>query len=676
MRRLTKIDRSRIEESRPNLTLVVADMFIREIWVAGRAPIITIHDYDWGETDPAPERDASGIPFIRINWRRPAWRLGLSLHPPEKETYTMANQSLKTIPLKDLKVSKLNMRHGRKKPDISDILPSIREHGLRQTLLVRKEGKHYGVVAGRRRLFALKQIAKEEGKAMRVPCIVMREGDDAEAIEASLTENIARLPATDMEQYVAFKQLHDEGRNVFEIAEYFGVTELTVKRTLALASLIASIRALYTHGDIDRETVRALTLASEAQQAEWLRLYEAENEHAPHGRRCKAWITGGDTITTDKALFDIDAYDGEVIADLFGDGGVFADADVFWQAQSAAIAAKKEAYLAAGWRDVHVLDRGQYFHTYDRARRSKSKGGRVFVEVRYSGETIFHEGYVTQAEARKMERAASGEAEPVTNRPEISGPLATYLLRHRHARARAALLDAPDIALRLMLAHALVGSALWTVRPQPDTVRKEATAASLAASSTVQRFTAETETVNALFAALGVGSLRTNSDPYHLCEVFTALLAMSDDEVRQVLAYVMADTLEAGSPVVEAVLHVLDVDLTVSWAPDAAFFDLTRDKRAINAMVSEIAGASVAEGALTETGKVQKEIITNRLTGTGCEARSDWRPRWMQVPPSRYVEGAGSAPADAWDRVAALFDAKEESDTDEPAEPESGKQAA
>ena len=81
----------------------------------------------------------------------------------------MANQSLKTIPLADLKVSRLNMRHGRKKPDISDILPSIRTHGLRQTLLVRKEGEHYGVVAGRRRLFALKQVAKETGIAMDVP---------------------------------------------------------------------------------------------------------------------------------------------------------------------------------------------------------------------------------------------------------------------------------------------------------------------------------------------------------------------------------------------------------------------------------------------------------------------------------------------------------------------------
>mgnify|MGYP000400927043 CR=1 FL=1 len=72
----------------------------------------------------------------------------------------MAQPILKTVPLSELRISKLNMRHSRKKPDVSDILPSIREAGIRQTLLVRKEGDHYGVVAGRRRYFALKEIEK------------------------------------------------------------------------------------------------------------------------------------------------------------------------------------------------------------------------------------------------------------------------------------------------------------------------------------------------------------------------------------------------------------------------------------------------------------------------------------------------------------------------------------
>jgi ParB family chromosome partitioning protein len=64
------------------MRLVVQDMTVTEIWVNGRAPIITIHDYDWGETDLDPAFDDEGFAFSPINWRGPAWMLGLSFHPP------------------------------------------------------------------------------------------------------------------------------------------------------------------------------------------------------------------------------------------------------------------------------------------------------------------------------------------------------------------------------------------------------------------------------------------------------------------------------------------------------------------------------------------------------------------------------------------------------------------
>jgi ParB family chromosome partitioning protein len=84
--------------------------------------------------------------------------------------------------------------------------------------------------------------------------------------------------------------------------------------------------------------VRALTLATPAQQADWLNLWNSDTERAPLGRACRAWITGGSAITTDKALFDLAGYTGAVTADLFGETAVFADAAAFWEAQGAAIA--------------------------------------------------------------------------------------------------------------------------------------------------------------------------------------------------------------------------------------------------------------------------------------------------------------------------------------------------
>ena len=137
----------------------------------------------------------------------------------------------------------------------------------------------------------------------------------------------------------------------------------------------------------------------------------------------------------------------------------------------------------------------------------------------------------------------------------------------------------------------------------------------------------------------GVGyhydSFRPNGDDYRLCEIFTALLKLQDAQVIRILTCAMAETLEAGSASVEATLHVTDCDLGNWWKPDEAFFALLRDKRAINAMVAGIAGETCAKSVLTETAKVQKQVIGNRISGEGCKANPDWRPGWMQTPPTR-----------------------------------------
>lgn len=576
----------------------------------------------------------------------------------------MSGPQLLNIRLSALSISKLNMRHGRKAPDVSDILPSIREKGLRQTLLVRREGDGYGIVAGRRRYFALRQIAKETGSDLMVPCAVMAEGDAASALEASLIENVARLPATEMEQYMAFAKLHGEGRSVDDIATFFGVTPLTVRRVLALAGLNAQIRMLYAHEDIDRETVRALTLATPARQADWLKLWNSETERAPLGRACRAWVTGGSAITTDKALFDLAGYTGAVTADLFGEAAVFADADAFWEAQDAAVAEKIAGYTQRGWSGVTLLERGAYFHRWEYEQTAKKQGGKVIVEQRHDGTVILHEGWLKAAEARRAQATkAGGDAGAETQiRPEMSGPMTDYIGLHRHGAAQASLIRNPAIALRLMAAHALCGSPLWNVRPHTPRSVKEATLASVEAGAASAEMGAARERLEALFEALGAPVPRRNGDSYHLCETFAALLALPDAEVMQVTALAMAQTLDSGGVAVEAVLHACGTDLQACWQPDEAFFDLLRDKAAINAMVASIGGAALAEACAADTATAQKAVLADRISGAGCPPGSGWRPGWMQVPPMRHVEGVASAPADAWGQIAGLFEPKAETE--------------
>src|SRR3546814_8178720 len=87
------------------------------------------------------------------------------------------------------------MRGKGKDPDVSDLLPSVRARGVLVPLLVRPncaEGQ-FEIVAGRRRYTAVNAVAREGGAVKPIPCAILDEGDDADALEASMLENLARV---------------------------------------------------------------------------------------------------------------------------------------------------------------------------------------------------------------------------------------------------------------------------------------------------------------------------------------------------------------------------------------------------------------------------------------------------------------------------------------------------
>ncbi|WP_292425868.1 ParB/RepB/Spo0J family partition protein [Mesorhizobium sp.] len=302
------------------------------------------------------------------------------------------------IPIDKLNISAANMRHAKRAPDLSDILPSVRARGVLVPLLVRPNGtpESFEIVAGRRRYFAAKSLAEERGEGDPLPCAIMEDGDDADALEASLIENIARLDPDEVSQWETFSRLIREGRSIADIAATFGITELMVKRSLALGDLLPKIREAYRREEIDAETARYLTMASKAQQKDWLALYADPEQYAPRGYQLKQWLFGGQSISTKVALFAIEDYPGLIVSDLFGEESYFADADLFWLKQNEAIVARRDAYLEAGWSDVRLLETGQHFHSWDHEKTPKKKGGKVVITVSHRGEVECHEGWLSR----------------------------------------------------------------------------------------------------------------------------------------------------------------------------------------------------------------------------------------------------------------------------------------
>src|SRR5690606_45198 len=100
----------------------------------------------------------------------------------------------------------------------NELKASIRSIGLIQPLLVRPNCEGFDVIAGQRRLRVLNELREELGAAEPVPCAILEDADDAVAIEASLAENLQRLPMDEIDQYEAFAALRRQNRTVAEIA--------------------------------------------------------------------------------------------------------------------------------------------------------------------------------------------------------------------------------------------------------------------------------------------------------------------------------------------------------------------------------------------------------------------------------------------------------------------------
>lgn len=545
-------------------------------------------------------------------------------------------------------VDKANMHYGQKMPDVSDIQPSIRKRGVLIPLVVRPAADdRYGIVGGRRRWTANGNVRAEGIDHGPLPCAILEDGDDADAIEAAMIENFQRLDPDEVTRWESFANLVRQGRDVADIAETFGIPELMVERALALGNLLPRIRKLYRKGEIQRATVRLLTLASRKQQTAWLALFNDPKQHAPIGQQLKGWLFGGTCIPVKHALFDTEDST-NIKPDLFDEDSYFADVQAFWTAQNAAIDARRAAYLEAGWSDVIIVPPGEHFRSYEFASAPKDKGGRVYIDVRTNGEVEFHEGLVTGKEAKRIERGEKVDTGHKVPRPEVTGTMQNYIDLHRHAAVRAALTRHSKVALRLMVAHAVIGSTLWTLRHDEQRASNDAVRESCETCKGETEFDAKRRAVLALLgfdperATVAAQQGKGRGDENHLVALFLRLLDLPERAVMDVLMIVMGETLAVGSAAVEAVGGEIGVDMARYWQADDAFFECVRDREVLTQIVAEVADETVAAANADEKTKTLKRIARDHLDGANGRAKvNGWVPKWMTFPPAAYTARGG-----------------------------------
>ncbi|WP_068639543.1 ParB/RepB/Spo0J family partition protein [Thauera butanivorans] len=297
------------------------------------------------------------------------------------------SKNLILVPLSRL-VSRPTGRNVRKTPRMSipELAASIQRVGLLQNLIVTAtaDGERYEVVAGGRRLAALKLLAKKRriSREWEVPCLLVADGT---ARTASLTENVQREAMHPADQFEAFAELVAEGRPIEDIAADFSVTPLVVQRRLKLANVSPRLLADYRAEAVSLDQLMALAITDDhaAQEAAF---YDAPTwQRSPHNLRDRLTEREIDAHRHPLVRFvGLNAYEaagGGTRRDLFAeaDSGVYlTDATLLERLAQDKLASLAAEVKAEGWAWVDATPGMthadlQAFQRAPRQRRSPNK---------------------------------------------------------------------------------------------------------------------------------------------------------------------------------------------------------------------------------------------------------------------------------------------------------------
>ena len=317
-------------------------------------------------------------------------------------------------------------RNVRKTPRMSipELAASIQRVGLLQNLIVipASDGEHYEVVAGGRRLAALKLLAKKHriAKNWNVPCLRVADGT---ARTASLTENVQREAMHPADQFEAFAALVAEGRPIEDIAADFSVTPLVVQRRLKLANVSPRLMADYRADAVTLDQLMALSITDDpaAQEAAF---YDAPTwQRSPHNLRERLTEREIDAYRHPLVRFvGLDTYEqagGGVRRDLFaeGDAGVYlTDAALLERLAQDRLGGIAAEVKTEGWAWVDIAPAATYadlqaFQRAPREQREPNKREALRIEKLQAKMREVAEALDTAMEAEDEDKAEALQEE-------------------------------------------------------------------------------------------------------------------------------------------------------------------------------------------------------------------------------------------------------------------------
>ncbi len=192
----------------------------------------------------------------------------LELEQPEKvkEVIKEVVKEVRVTEQQYLKVREIepNRKQPRENFDedaLNELAESIKKIGVLEPLIVRKNGKHYEIIAGERRWRAAKLAGLKE-----VP-VVIKEYTEQEMTEVSLIENIQRENLNPVEEAKGYKRLMEEfGLKQEEVAAKVSKSRAAVANLVRLLKLDESVLDMLSIGQISTGHAKVLLELSDAEQ--------------------------------------------------------------------------------------------------------------------------------------------------------------------------------------------------------------------------------------------------------------------------------------------------------------------------------------------------------------------------------------------------------------------------
>lgn len=198
--------------------------------------------------------------------------LGKGLGALIRKTETRANPLEEAIQDKDRVVlaaeseivaSPFQPRRHFNEEQIAELADSIRESGLMQPLIVRRVNGKFELIAGERRLRAIRSLGQKEAK------VIVMEASDQEVAEMTLIENLQREDLTPLEEASQYRLLQTQfGMKQETIAQHVGKSRAVVANMVRLLEMAPKSLALLENGDISVGHAKVLLQLKEAEMQE------------------------------------------------------------------------------------------------------------------------------------------------------------------------------------------------------------------------------------------------------------------------------------------------------------------------------------------------------------------------------------------------------------------------